>query len=140
MARVRTPLATPAAEPVPTATPAAPKVTDQPWPFVADAPADDRLPPKAETPEPAPVAAPVAPPAAPAPVEPVRQRALRSDAGKPKVAPAVKAIPGVIELVTEDLTKAVGELAGATTRVMRLSHLDEIEARIKVIRAVLGTP
>jgi len=103
----------------------------QSWPFPVEGEEEEPAPaPVVEPPKPAPAAKVEPPKAAPAPT---------------KAAPAAKppkplaADDPVFTLVTEDMLNAVEAFAGAEPK-RRIAALEEVEMRIRVIRAVLGAP
>ena len=129
MARVRAFAEPTAAIPAATVTPItdAPAPMEQPWPFPVEEEAVVTPPPPAvEAPKPAPVAA---KPAAP----------KVTKAAPPK--PVLPAEPSdrMFSLLTDDLKGAL-ELFMSAPAAERMSALDDVEMRITVIRAVLGTP
>jgi hypothetical protein len=131
MAKVRSAFAEPAVTPVTT------PVVAAPWPFeTKEAQAELPLAPEAPA-----VVIPVTAPAYVSDSMPVEKktRAPRSDAGVPRVpkvaAPA--AAVSIIDLVIRDMLDAVQTFKDAEPR-RRLSALDEIELRAKVVRQIIG--
>jgi hypothetical protein len=107
------------------------------WPFETATESAEVPPPKA----PAPVAPPppAPPPVADIPVGPqiTRTRTPRSEPAATPKAASPKVVPDVEGLIIADLIGAVESFKDAEKR-HRASALEEVELRIKVVKAVLG--